>query len=241
MFVLQTENDDDVSDSILEDSHWDLFGDIYDGFDFSDVENDPPSDKNETEISEGGTVDTMDAVDTGDDTGDDKYYDENVLFGISDSSSDSDGEDSCIHEMRKVMAQEYYKVKVKAGEACVDFLKQKVNVAVAKVKEDIKQSFIELGKLKEKTEQFDAQCKEWEGNANFDELREILLKNIEELKKEQKVITDKLAEEDESIRETYNACFVEMMDDLKIRGDDLSEVMAMWKNFVDQDHVAKLD
>ena len=113
MFVLQTENDDDVSDSILEDSHWDLFGDIYDGFDFSDVENDPPYDKNETEISEGGTVDTMDSVDTGDDTGDDKYYDardegedtvndntggddyydarddENVLFGSSDSSSDS--------------------------------------------------------------------------------------------------------------------------------------------------------
>ena len=28
MFVLQTENDDDVSDSILEDSHCDLFGDI---------------------------------------------------------------------------------------------------------------------------------------------------------------------------------------------------------------------
>ena len=138
------------------------------------------------------------------------------------------------------MAQEYYKVKVKAGEACVDRLKKQVNVAVAKVKEDIKQSFIELGKLKEKTEQFDAQCKKWEGNANFDELREILLKNIKELKKEQKVITDKLAEEDESIRETYNACFVEMMDDLKIRGDDLSEVMAMWKNFVDQDHVAKL-
>ena len=67
------------------------------------------------------------------------------------------------------------------------------------------------------------------------------MKNIKELKKEQKVITDKLAEEDESTRETYNACCVEMMDDLKIRGDDLSEVMAMWKNFVDQDHVAKLD
>ena len=177
--------------------------------------------------------------------GGDKYYDarddENVLFGISDSSSDSDGEDSFIHEMRKVMAQEYYKVKVKAGEACVDFLKQKVNVAVAKVKEDIKQSFIELGKLKEKTEQFDAQCKKWEGNANFDELREILLKNIKELKKEQKVITDKLAVEDESIRETYNARFAKMMNELKIRGDDLSEVMAMWKTFVDQDHVAKLD
>ena len=83
--------------------------------------------------------------------------------------------------------------------------------------------------------------KEWEGNANFDELREILLKNIKELKKEQKVITDKLAEEDESIRETYNARFAKMMNELKIRGDDLSEVMAMWKNFVDQDHVAKLD
>ena len=82
--------------------------------------------------------------------------------------------------------------------------------------------------------------KEWEGNANFDELQEILLKNIKELKKEQKVITDKLAEEDESIRETYNACFVEMMDELKIRGDDLKEVTATWKNFVYQDHVAKL-
>ena len=245
MFVLQTENDDDVSDSILEDSHWDLFGDIYDGFDFSDVENDPPYDKNETEISEGGTVDTMDAVDTGDDTGDDKYYDarddENVLFEISDSSSDSDGEDSCIHEMRKVMAQEYYKVKVKAGEACVDRLKKQVNVAVAKVKEDIKQSFIELCKLKEKTEQFAEQCKKWEGNANFEVYRVNMLNDIEELKKQRKVITDKLAAEDESIRETYNARFAKMMNELKIRGDDLSEVMAMWKNFVDQDHVAKLD
>ena len=83
--------------------------------------------------------------------------------------------------------------------------------------------------------------KEWEGNANFDELREILLKNIEELKKQLEVITDKLAAEDESIRETYNARFAKMMNELKIRGDDLSEVMAMWKTFVDQDHVAKLD
>ena len=110
-----------------------------------------------------------------------------------------------------------------------------------KGREDIKQSFIELGKLKEKTEQFVKQCKEWEDNAYFEEHRVIMLKDIEELKEQRKVITDKLAAEDESIRETYNARFAEMMIDLEISGGDMSEVMVMWKNFVDQDHVAKLD
>ena len=118
----------------MEDSHWDLFGDIDNGFDFSDVENgdDTGDDTGDDARDEG--------VDTVNDTGDDKYYDarddENVLFGSSDSSSgDSiDGEDSCIHEMKKVMAEKYHEVKVKAGEACVEQLKKEVNAAVAEVK-----------------------------------------------------------------------------------------------------------
>ena len=146
-------------------------------------------------------------------------------------------------EMKRVMAEKNYEIMVWAGEVCVDFLKKKVNVAVAEVKgrEDVKQYFITLGKLEKKTERFVKQCKEWEGDADFDEHRVIMLKDIEELKEQRKVITDKLAAEDESIRETYNARFAEMMIDLEISGGDMSEVMVMWKNFVYQDHVAKLD
>ena len=145
-------------------------------------------------------------------------------------------------EMKKLVMMKLHEVKVKACEACVEQLKHKVNATVAEVKgrEDIKQFFIELRKLEKKIERFVKQCKEWEGDADFDEVRKILLKDIEELKKEREVITDMLAAEDEKIRKTYSACFVEMMDELKIRGDDLKEVTATWKNFVYQDHVAKL-
>ena len=145
-------------------------------------------------------------------------------------------------EMKKLVMMKLHEVKVKACEACVEQLKHKVNATVAEVKgrEDIKQFFIELRKLEKKIERFVKQCKEWEGDADFDEVRKILLKDIEELKKEREVITDMLAAEDESIRKTYNACFVEMMDNIKISGALLKEVTATWKNFVYQDHVAKL-
>ena len=145
-------------------------------------------------------------------------------------------------EMKKLVMMKYHEIKAKAGEACVEQLKKEVNAAVAEVKgrENIKQFFIELRKLEKKIERFVKQGNDWEGDADFDEMREMLLKNIEELKKEREVITDMLAAEDESIRKTYSACFVEMMDNIKISGALLKEVTATWKNFVYQDHVAKL-